>query len=535
MKVSLNSIRAKSSIPVLILGLSIIIVIGLFSWMLQKQDHAIHLQADLFMPANEKILNADRDLHQAKIASINAAEQRGDVTKETEIWAENAKQAHQRYMDFLEYTQPFPDVSSGVEKFEAAYAQWYQTGQRMIQSNGDETLIQQEETDFQALRSILDKKGELLLTKFHKLDEELSKDIKQSMTLTITTILIIMAIAIYFSYIIPKRLTNDINMLISRINMIASGDGDLTARIDVTSKDEFGELAMAFNRFVEKLQELIKATVTNVNSLSSLTRELSDSSQKTKGINENLNVSTESIVSAVHEMSLANKEMSNVATNSASEAEQTSNLASKGISVVEDSNRCIAELIHDMDVVLENSQQLEKNSTSILSVLEVISSVAEQTNLLALNAAIEAARAGEHGRGFAVVAEEVRSLATRTQQSTDDIGGIITQLQNSVNQSSSAIVQGKADVDKTAATFSQAETVFNDIRLSSRRVNDMALQTAAATEEQTAVAEEISANLHGLNQQTEAAREISTTGDQISGKITAFYQDMMSLMGRFKV
>ena len=538
MNINLHSIRTKSSIPVVAMGLTIIVVIALFLWMMAKQNHAIELQTELFMPANEKILNADRDLHQAKIAAINVMANRGNRDEEVAVWQENAKQAYERYEQFLSYVQIYPDVAAGREAFEAAYNQWMIAAEKMVNdtnSSNERQLAQQEEETFQSLRSILDNKGEVLLNKFDALDAQLKSELKRSMSITIIVVLAIIIVALYFSYTVPKKLTSDINDLIKRIDMIASGDGDLTARLDVSSKDEFGELAQSFNRFVEKLQDLIKSTLDNVKGLSSLTVQLADSSNKTKSINETLNLSTESIVSAVHEMTLANKEMSNVATNSASEADQTSQLAVKGIHVVEESNKCISELIKDMDTVLNCSEQLEQNSTSILSVLEVISSVAEQTNLLALNAAIEAARAGDHGRGFAVVADEVRSLATRTQQSTDDISQIISQLQSSVSQSSTAITQGKTDVDKTANTFQEASSVFDEIRASSRRVNDMAIQTAAATEEQTAVAEDISKNLHGLNQQTESAQQVSKTGDEISKKITNFSENMMSLMGRFKV
>lgn len=538
MNLNLQSIRTKSSIPVVVMGLTIIVVIALFLWMMAKQNHAIELQTELFMPANEKILNADRDLHQAKIAAINVMANRGNRDEEVAVWQENAKQAYERYEQFLSYVQIYPDVAAGRDAFEAAYNQWMIAAEKMVNdtnSSNERQLAQQEEETFQSLRSILDNKGEVLLNKFDALDAQLKSELKRSMSITIIVVLAIIIVALYFSYTVPKRLTSDINDLIKRIDMIASGDGDLTARLDVSSKDEFGELAKSFNRFVEKLQDLIKSTLDNVQGLSSLTVQLADSSNKTKSINETLNLSTESIVSAVHEMTLANKEMSNVATNSASEADQTSQLAAKGIHVVEESNKCISELIKDMDTVLNCSEQLEQNSTSILSVLEVISSVAEQTNLLALNAAIEAARAGDHGRGFAVVADEVRSLATRTQQSTDDISQIISQLQSSVSQSSTAITQGKTDVDKTANTFQEASSVFDEIRSSSRRVNDMAIQTAAATEEQTAVAEDISKNLHGLNQQTESAQQVSKTGDEISKKITNFSENMMSLMGRFKV
>ncbi|WP_417509195.1 methyl-accepting chemotaxis protein [Methylophaga sp.] len=538
MNLNLQSIRTKSSIPVVVMGLTIIVVIALFLWMMAKQNHAIELQTELFMPANEKILNADRDLHQAKIAAINVIANRGNRDEEVAVWQENAKQAYERYEQFLDYVQIYPDVAAGRDAFEAAYNQWMIAAEKMVNdtnSSNERQLAQQEEETYQSLRSILDKKGEVLLNKFDALDAQLKSELKRSMSITIIVVLAIIIVALYFSYTVPKKLTSDINDLIKRIDMIASGDGDLTARLDVNSKDEFGELAQSFNRFVEKLQDLIKSTLDNVQGLSSLTVQLADSSNKTKSINETLNLSTESIVSAVHEMTLANKEMSNVATNSASEADQTSQLAAKGIHVVEESNKCISELIKDMDTVLNCSEQLEQNSTSILSVLEVISSVAEQTNLLALNAAIEAARAGDHGRGFAVVADEVRSLATRTQQSTDDISQIISQLQSSVSQSSTAITQGKTDVDKTANTFQEASSVFDEIRSSSRRVNDMAIQTAAATEEQTAVAEDISKNLHGLNQQTESAQQVSKTGDEISKKITNFSENMMNLMGRFKV
>lgn len=538
MKINLQSIRTKSSIPVVVMGLTIIIVIAMFLWMMNKQSDALQLQSELFMPANEKILNADRDLYQSKIAAINVMTNRGDRAEEVASWQENAKQAYERYEQFLDYVQIYPDVAAGKEAFEAAYSEWMVASEKMVNestSSNERELAQKEEEAFQSVRSILDKKGEVLINKFAVLDEQLASDLRRSETITIIVVLAIIVVALYFSYTVPKKLTTDINDLIKRIDMIASGDGDLTARLDVSSKDEFGELAQSFNRFVEKLQDLIKTTLDNVKGLSSLTIQLADSSNKTKSINETLNLSTESIVSAVHEMTLANKEMSNVATNSASEADQTSQLAIKGIHVVEESNKCISELIKDMDTVLTCSEQLEQNSTSILSVLEVISSVAEQTNLLALNAAIEAARAGDHGRGFAVVADEVRSLATRTQQSTDDISHIISQLQSSVSQSSTAITQGKTDVDKTANTFQEASSVFDEIRASSRRVNDMAIQTAAATEEQTAVAEDISKNLHGLNQQTESAQQVSKTGDEISKKITHFSENMMNLMGRFKV
>ena len=124
MNLNLQSIRTKSSIPVVVMGLTIIVVIALFLWMMAKQNHAIELQTELFMPANEKILNADRDLHQAKIAAINVMANRGNRDEEVAVWQENAKQAYERYEQFLSYVQIYPDVAAGREAFEAAYNQW---------------------------------------------------------------------------------------------------------------------------------------------------------------------------------------------------------------------------------------------------------------------------------------------------------------------------------------------------------------------------------------------------------------------------
>ncbi len=316
-----------------------------------------------------------------------------------------------------------------------------------------ERLEQAEDDKFCALRNILDQSGEAVIQGFIDIEQQRGDEIRSKMILTFIVVGIALLAAIAFSYLIPKKLTDDINYLIKRINEIASGDGDLTARINVSSKDEFGNLAKAFNTFVTNLQDLVKNILSQIASLGSLTASLYESSEHTKSINHNLNLSTESIVSAVYEMTQANKEIAQVATTSAAEADKTAALANRGMSVVSSSNEKIAALIQNINLVLNSSQELEANSNNIVSVLDVIRGVAEQTNLLALNAAIEAARAGEHGRGFAVVADEVRILATRTQQSTNDIDEIIQQLQLSVNASSKAISEGKVNADETANTL----------------------------------------------------------------------------------
>ncbi|HAD30286.1 MAG TPA: methyl-accepting chemotaxis protein [Methylophaga sp.] len=537
---NMHSIRTKSSLPVMVMGLTIIIVISMFWWMMSLQNNLIEIQSRSFMPASEVILNADRDLYQAKLAQLNILSGQSNAADEEEInRQENIQQVAARYAEYREYLKEFPEISGDPAVFNQAYQEWVASSDALVQAYNNglslNLLKQTEDQEFAELRDILDKSGEAVISGFEVIEKQLAADIRTKMTITFIAVAIVLIIAMIFSYLIPKKLTNDINYLVKRINEIASGDGDLTARIDVSSKDEFGNLAQAFNVFVSNLQDLIKNILSQVANLGNLTASLSDASVHTKDINDKLNLSTESIVSAVHEMTLANKEMAQVATNSASEADQTAGLADRGMAVVRTSNEKIAALIRNMDLVLNSSQELETNSNNIVTVLEVIRGVAEQTNLLALNAAIEAARAGEHGRGFAVVADEVRTLATRTQQSTNDIDEIIQKLQLSVGASSKAISEGKVNADETANTFVEADKVFHEIQQSSNRVNDMATQTAQATEEQTCVAEEISKNLHGLNQQTEAASEVAETGEELSQEIRRFSESMKQMMSRFKV
>ena len=167
--------------------------------------------------------------------------------------------------------------------------------------------------------------------------------------------------------------------------------------------------------------------------------------------------------------------------------------------------------------------------------LEVIRAIAEQTNLLALNAAIEAARAGEQGRGFAVVADEVRTLATRTQESTNDIQTMVEQFAGSVEQSLQAINSGKRFADEAVASFAQTNDILNAMQDSSVKVNDMAMQTAQATEEQTAVADEISQNLSDLNDQTQQGGGLASSTQEVATRMTQLTNELNHLVNRFKV
>lgn len=535
-----HRIRVKSSIPIVLLAATLLALFLAFSYLLKLQEQALEAQTTQFLKAISVVLNADRDLYQAELAQTQLILGSSDLQSAKQAINENAQQVKTRFNEYRQYLSAYPDVVNQFKSFDQAFNAWQKASEALqqasAQQNQDISLLKQTaETRFNELRDILDKAGVAAETQSVSVQQALESEIETFKTTAMVFLLIVLVIAGWFSYKVPKLLTEQINYLTTRVHEIASGEGDLRARIDVTSKDEFGELASEFNRFVESLRELIVTVLEQASDLTSLTATLTESSEKTRNITTTINQASDSIVSAVHEMNLSNKQMAEVANGTATEADTSSQMAKQGIDVVEQSNQSISKLSANMETALHSSSQLQQSSENIASVLDVIRGIAEQTNLLALNAAIEAARAGEQGRGFAVVADEVRTLATRTQESTNHIHSMIEQLTASVGESASSIANGKQNADDTVTIFQQANEVFNTLLQSSVRLNDMSTQTAQATEEQSSVSDEISQNLFSLNEQTTSATAIAESSEHLAVQIKELANNLSDLVGRFKV
>ncbi|MGP0204871.1 methyl-accepting chemotaxis protein [Pseudomonas sp. NCHU5216] len=241
------------------------------------------------------------------------------------------------------------------------------------------------------------------------------------------------------------------------------------------------------------------------------------------------------MVSAATEMNVSNQQMAELAKSAAHEASHSSELTNQGANAVTQSNQAIEQLVSDIELALNRSADLEQSSVAITSVLEVIRTIAEQTNLLALNAAIEAARAGEQGRGFAVVADEVRTLATRTQDSTREIETMIGRLKASVAESNTAIRNSRQNADSTVQQIGRMVSIFDDLRTSFGKVQEMASQTALATDEQATVSQHISENLTALREESDGVRDMSEQVRSQSQQITDLYQALNNQVDSFKV
>lgn len=359
--------------------------------------------------------------------------------------------------------------------------------------------------------------------------------INNAITTAIIVAFVIIGLIALITYFASAKVTQPLVEMRNAMAEIAHGDGDLTKRLEVKSNDEIGALAVEFNTFTDKLRALLLDTATSTKAVSDAADHLRDVSRSTsREINQERN-QVDNVSTAVTQMAATVVEISKNAAQSSDAATQADELVQSGSAQVQEAMQEIRALAEAINEGVEVVGGLSRESDNIGAVIDVINSIAEQTNLLALNAAIEAARAGEQGRGFAVVADEVRSLASRTQESTTDIRRMVERLQSMAEQTDSVMQQGKARSESGVEKTEKVVLTLKDITQSIGQVHQQSTHIALATEQQTEVAQDINKSLvaiTGLSDRTSKhAEELATEATQLSKVST----DLKELVGQFKV
>jgi methyl-accepting chemotaxis protein len=364
--------------------------------------------------------------------------------------------------------------------------------------------------------------------------QRLIEDASSTTTLVFSLLLLGLTIGLLISWMTTRLIYNPILEAVTTMQDIANGNGNLMKKLEKKGNDELGLLAESFNQFVAKIRILIQQTAQSTESVINAVAQTSNNTSHISRRIQQQEHETDQVATAMNQMANC---ISDIAKN-ASVAEEATKAASSeahtGRTIVKQTADAIQALADEVELAEKTILEVEQESVSIGSVLDVIKSIAEQTNLLALNAAIEAARAGEQGRGFAVVADEVRGLANRTQQSTGEIESMIQALQNGTQQAVSVMAAGRENVDSRVLQASETLNSLSEINKAIDTINEMNTQIATAAEQQCAVVEEINLNITNINENSKQTSQKAKDTSDTANNLGSLAADLQKVVQQFK-
>lgn len=531
------SFRIKLIIPISLMAVLFIAMGGISIMMLSEIGEKTNLIAKQYLVVQQKLLKADTDLHQALIAEKNirriSEQGQGDKATQLSDFLKNLKQSNERVPSYRMLSSN--DFAPNKDRLLEQYSQLSKEWENRVTTDISSQELQKNIQNFEMMRDIIDELLNLTISASDKTVAETADMIDTDQAVASMLLLVGLVLCFTFVLVFPNLITSRLKLLLKQIQNIAEGNGDLTQRLSMDSKDEIGAMAQAIDRFVAKLQSLIINVIEISDQLEQSQQRMSENSNRVNEAITQQEGEVERVSSAIADMATAANEIAVNASAASESAMQSDESAKQGLKVVETTRETIGKLSTEMNQANDVIQSLQGNSIEIGSVVDVINGIAEQTNLLALNAAIEAARAGEQGRGFAVVADEVRTLAGRTQQSTTEIQNMIAKLQSISSEAVSVIAQSEKQTEQAVTNVSETGNSLESIAQTTSQINEVNSLVARSSQEQTTVTQALHESISRINSQIKTAAKSTQQADENCADVERMALQLQSELANFKV
>lgn len=538
--------RWKITLPVAFLAVLLVATAVVGITQVSHLSNNVNVLGRTLLPSLDLVLQADRDLYQALVAERNMilmdknSEQFREALKDHE---ENAQQVKDRGSSFFKQIHSI-ELAAHEEEFSRLFEKWKMSSQNVINLIKQDPVDKEEiiklsmdrgQKEFDQLRQVLDELTEIIENMSHDATIKAQNNSKQAFTILGITLIAGLVFCVLLIILFPPLVTRPLNQMIDTVDNLAIGDGDLTIRLKNDSTDELGHLSTSMNQFLDKLHQLVSVLVTTSNEVTEASLTLLALNEDVQDLVANQHTSTDSVATAMSQMSVTVQSIAESAAEAASAASSADSDSDSGNSLVVASTEAIKKLARRVESASLVINQLESESTNVGAVLEVISGIAEQTNLLALNAAIEAARAGEYGRGFAVVADEVRTLASRTQTSTSEIQSIIERLQKGAQDAVSEMSNGTEIAQESVDKAQSVKESLDGISVAVASISDMNTQIASAAEEQSTVSRSIHDNVSEISAVSDKTSYTSMEAAKQSSILSKHAEELNRVVSNFKL